>query len=395
VTLDTAAIQQALDDCKPAGGTVIFPPGTYLSEPLALHASHVVVELEPGATLLATTNQRAFMKKPGDWLRAKSSGDFVPFIRGEDLADVTFTGGGVIDGNGRVWWGEAEKARQEQPGYTLPRPNLIAIERTRNLTLAGITLQNSPKFHFVPTECEGVLVSNVTVLAPERAANTDAIDPSNCRDVLITHCVIDVGDDDVAVKSGKKVAGRAFGCENITVADCTILHGHGISIGSETVGGVRNVTVKNCTFANTENGLRIKSRPGRGGLVEQIFYHDITMSNVNPAITLTCAYANNSAGDAAQAVAPADDTAREAGKIPVYRNIRITNLTATCPDQAGIISGLPESCIANVVLNHVSISAMTGLVVRNARNFQTNQVSVVVKQGQPFDLKNAQVENLN
>ncbi len=144
--LDTAAIQKALDACGAAGGgTVRFSPGTYLSQPLVIRTK-TTVELAGGATLLASTNQADFMKVPGDWLKAKSGGEFVPFISGKDLADVTFTGSGVIDGNGSVWWGEAEKARRIKSGYTLPRPNLVVIERSKNLRMENITLQNSPKF---------------------------------------------------------------------------------------------------------------------------------------------------------------------------------------------------------------------------------------------------------
>src|SRR6185437_4386208 len=140
--------------------------------------------------------------------------------------DVTFTGSGVIDGGGAAWWGEAEKAREIKPGYTLPRPNLIGLEQSTNLRFENITLQNSPKFHLVPSDCENVVISNVTILAPEHAANTDAIDPSG-RHMLITKCRIDVGDDDIAIKAGKKVAGQ-FQSEDITVTDCTFLHGHGM-----------------------------------------------------------------------------------------------------------------------------------------------------------------------
>jgi len=392
-TFDTVAIQKALDACNNSGGTVEFSAGTYLSQPLTLRTK-TIFQLDAGATLEASTNQMDFMKTPGDWLKAKSSGDFIPFLGGKDLTDVTFTGGGVIDGNGSVWWGEAEQARQIKPGYTLPRPNLIVIERSKNVRLENLTLQNSPKFHFVPIDCEDVVISNVTVLAPERAANTDAIDPSNCKNVLITKCKIDVGDDNVAIKAGKKVAGREFACEDITVTDCTFLHGHGLSIGSETDGGVRNVTVRNCGFANTENGLRIKSQRGKGGLVENISYDGITMSNVNPAITLTCFYANNSAGDKTQSAA-ADEAMRGSKKIPAYRNIRIRNLTATCPKAAGIIVGLPENCISNVVLENVKITAAEGFQIRNAKGVQLKNVSVNVRQGGPFALDNAQVSGLD
>jgi polygalacturonase len=390
---DTAAIQSALDACTNSGGTVEFPPGTYLSKPLTLH-SETTVKLDAGATLQADTNQMDFMKTPGDWLQAKSSGDFIPFIGGKDLTDVTFTGGGVIDGGGEVWWPEAEKARQIKSGYTLPRPNLIVLERCKNVRVENITLQNSAKFHFVPVDCEDVVVSNVTILAPEGAANTDAIDPSGRR-MLFTKCHIDVGDDDIAIKAGKKIPGHDFESEDITVTDCTFLHGHGVSIGSETVGGVRNVTVQNCTFENTDNGLRIKSDVRRGGIVENISYSYITMSNVDPAITFTCYYANNSAGDAKQSSGAQTNSAPSAGeKIPIYRDIRVSNLTATCRKSGGVIIGLPESCISNVVFENVHISAPKGFEIRNAKGIQFKNSSVTVQQGPAFTGENAEVEGL-
>ncbi len=393
-TLDTAAIQKAFDACRDAdGGTVKFPPGVYLSQPLTV-GTKTTVDIEAGATLLATTNQSDFMKVPGDWLKTTSSSEFVPFIGGKKLADVTFTGGGVIDGNGSVWWGEAEKARRKVSGYTLPRPNLIVIEHCKNLRVENITLQNSPKFHLVPTDCEDVIISNVTILAPEGAANTDAIDPSMCKNVLITKCRIDVGDDNVAIKSGKKVPGREFACEDITVTDCTFLHGHGMSIGSETAGGVRNVTVKHCTFENTENGIRIKSDVKRGGLVENISYSDLVMSNVAPAITFTCYYMNNSAGDAGRGAAPASAAPVAGEKIPVYRDIRVTNLKATSLKSAGLILGLPENCISNVVFENVQISAATGLTIKNARGIQFKNSSVVVENGPACKVENAEVAGL-
>ncbi|MDR3460675.1 MAG: glycoside hydrolase family 28 protein [Verrucomicrobiae bacterium] len=390
-TFDTAAIQKALDACRESGGTVEFPAGTYLSQPLTLHAK-TTVQLDAGATLQASTNQMDFMKTPGDWLKAKGS-DFIPFISGKDLTDVTFTGTGTIDGAGAVWWPEAEKARQIKSGYTLPRPNLIVIERTRNLRVENITLQNSPKFHLVPADCEDVVVTNVTILAPERAANTDAIDPSGRR-MLITHCKIDVGDDNIAIKAGKKMPGHDFQSEDITVTDCTFLHGHGMSIGSETTGGVRNVAVKNCTFENTENGIRIKSDTRRGGIVENIFCDGISMKNVNPAITFTCTYQGNSAGDAKPASGARTNAAPPTGNIPVYRNIRISNLTATCPKAAGLIAGLPESCISNVVLENVQISAAKSFLISNAKGVQLKNVSVTVAGGDPLKLENAEVSGL-
>ena len=392
-SFDTTAIQKALDACDGTGGTVKFPPGIYLSQPLTLH-SRTTLDLVAGATLQAGTNQSDFMKVPGDWLKTKGSGEFIPLIGGKDLTDVTLTGSGVIDGGGSAWWDEAEKARQIKSGYTLPRPNLIVLERCQNVRLENLSLQNSPKFHFVPTDCDGVVISNVTILAPAHAANTDAIDPSG-RHMLITKCHIDVGDDNIAIKGGKKPADGGFESEDITITDCTFLHGHGLSIGSETAGGVRNVTVHDCTFLNTENGLRIKSDIRRGGLVENIRYRDITMSNVVPAITFTCYYQKNSAGDATHGTVSQSDTApAKALKIPVFRNIQVSNLTATCQKTAGLIYGLPDSCISNVVLENVKITAAKPFNITNAKGVQLKNVTVTVPKGEPFKLENAEVSGL-
>jgi polygalacturonase len=386
-TLDTEAVQKALTACaKAGGGTVRLPPGTYLCQPLTLGTRTTLV-LEEGAVLLASPDPKHFMKEPGDWLQAKSGSDFIPLLSGKDLTELTVTGKGTIDGNGGVWWEEAEKARQKVSGYTLPRPNLFTLQRCRNVKLSGITLRNSPKFHFVPTECEEVVVEGVTILAPPGSANTDGIDPSNCRNVTITRCLIDVGDDNIAIKSGKKVAGREFGCENIQVTDCTFKHGHGMSIGSETIGGVRNVRVQNCSFEDTDNGLRIKSRRGRGGVVQDIAYSDCTLKNCHPAISILCYYQDSTHGSF-----PKDDPAQPMTETtPVFRNITIRNVTASSTREAGAIAGLPESPVENVLLENVTLAGTEGLLIANARGVTLKNVKVTVQKGEPVILHRAQV----
>jgi len=391
---DTAAIQTALDASGQTNGTVHFSLGTYLSKPLTIRTK-TTLNLDQGAILQASPVQSDYLKGGGDWLKARSSGAFTPFIGGNDLEDVVIEGPGIIDGHGEVWWDEAEKARRKVSGYTLPRPNLIGLTRVTNLVVRDITLRNSPKFHLVPTECEGVVISNTTILAPEHAANTDAIDPSACKNVLITHCVIDVGDDNVAIKAGRKIAGREFASEDIVVRDCTFRHGHGLSIGSETGGGVRNVLVTHCTFENTENGLRIKSQQGKGGLVENIRYEHITMTNVDPAITLTSYYQNNSAKDVPGSQPPVDAPAPPPGKgTPVYRDIYVTDVTATCQRSAGVIMGLPTCCVSNVILENVTINSGGGLKIINARAIQLRHVTVTPLSGKAWLLDNAQVDGL-
>lgn len=384
-TDDTAALQKALDDCGKSGGTVKLPKGTYYSRPLTIKTKTTLM-IEEGATLLASTNHSDFMKVPGDWLKAKSGGDFVPFLSGKDLEDVTISGRGKIEGNGAVWWEAAEEARKKVSGFTLPRPNLIVLTRVKNLVVRDVTIQNSPKFHLVPTECDDVLITNVTILAPERAANTDAIDPSLCQRVTITKCLIDVGDDNVAVKSGKRADGREFAVAGLTIMDCTFKHGHGLSIGSETVGGVRDVFVKNCTFEETDNGIRIKSDRKRGGTVENFLCEDIKMKDVRGAITITSYYPR---------IPPTDEAQPVTETTPKYKNITIKNLIATSSKSAGVIVGLPESYIENVLLENVTIAAeQGGLEIRNAKGVTFKNVKVTAKKGEPYIVKDAEVQGI-
>lgn len=394
--LDTLAIQRTLDACAAAGGgAVTFPAGIYLSQPIVLHGNKMTVDLEAGAMLQATTNYADFMRSPGVWFTGNSNDDFIPFIRGTNLTDLTITGGGTIDGGGAAWWGEAETARERVPGYPLPRPNLVRLTGCQHLCVENVRLQNSPSGNLTLIECDGVVCSNVTIVNPAHSANTDGINPIDSANVLITKCTFDTGDDDVAIKAHQKAKGRKFSCDGITVTDCTFRHGHGMSIGSETAGGVRNVLVKDCTFENTENGLRVKSARGKGGLVEGILFEDITMTNVDPAITFTCYYTFNSAQDPVQKAVPDDDQMQPmTPRTPVFRDIRVRNVTATCQHGAGMIVGLPEKYITDVTFENVNISAVTGLKIERASGIKFKNCHVTVNEGPPFILKEAQVKGV-
>ncbi len=384
-TIDTGAIQLALDASGKAGGGVVrLKSGTYLSQPIYLR-DKTTLQLDAGAILLATD-------EPAHFDDPRKPQSRVAFVNGKDLSQVAITGGGTIDGAGERWWKPVvegkrlARAKGETFTETVRRPRLIILSSCRDVRIEGVTIQNSPTFHLVPSECENVIITNVTFRAPDAAPNTDAIDPSACKNVRIIGCTIDVGDDNIAIKSGRKVAGREFAVENVWVERCTFLHGHGMSIGSETAGGVWNLIVTNCTFNGTTSGIRIKSARGKGGLVENLVYTDITMTNVDYPIYLTSYYPKVPKEDAAQAVA-ADS--------PVYRNIVIRNVTAHSTKTAGMIVGLPELPIENVTLENVHVTAPAGLMFRNAHAIKLQNTTVTPTKGPPFILEaNAKVEGL-
>jgi polygalacturonase len=386
-TEDTRALQNALDACnRSGGGTVLLGAGTYLTGPLFL-SSDTTLELKAGATLVGTRVLEQY-HRPDKTFPATSSSAFYPLLSAKRATNVAIVGGGTIDGSGSAWWEAARIAKETNPtnsGYTLPRPRLIQFEDCKTVRMEGVTLVNSPSFHLVPKRCEDVVIEGLTITAPDEAPNTDGIDPSECINVHIANCVIDVGDDNIAIKSGNRAENREFACENITITDCVFKRGHGLSIGSETEGGVRNLLVERCRFEGTENGLRIKSKRGQGGQIEQLVYRDIEMVNVDPAITFTCYYPKIPSRDDAKPIT--DET-------PRYRHLTVSNLTATCPKEAGVIVGLPESPIKHLVLKNVKIEAATGLMLRNVKGVEVEGVELTVREGTPFIVEDAEVKDL-
>ena len=201
-------------------------------------------------------------------------------ISGENLDNVAITGRGTIDGRGQMWW---EMMRQLESSMKIIRPRLIRLVDCRNVLVEGVTLTNSPAWTLNPLACDNVSIRGLTVINPPDSPNTDGINPDSCRNVRISDCHIDVGDDCVTIKSGSEDQPRREyrACENIVVTNCTMMHGHGgVVIGSEMSGGVRNVAISNCTFVGTDRGIRIKSRRGRGGVVEDIRVSNIVMDRV-------------------------------------------------------------------------------------------------------------------
>jgi polygalacturonase len=286
-----------------------------------------------------------------------------------NIQNVTIKGKGIIDGNGAPWWA-AYTANN-----SISRPRLIYILYCTNLTLDGITLTNSPSFHFVPNQCKHVIVNNVKILAPSTSPNTDGIDPSDCDTVSITNCLIDNGDDDIAIKGGRINGLLSTGCSNITVSNCTFLHGHGLSVGSETDDGVSNLTVTNCSFTGTTNGIRLKSLSGLGGVMQQLQYSNITMTNVTNPIVIDLNYNGTSSY-------PSD--------IPSVNGFSINQLTVTGSANAGSLAGLSNSILQNITLSNITITAKTGLVLTNASGVAITNAVINVSSGKPIITTNVQ-----
>ena len=396
--MNTEAFRAAIGACaKAGGGRVIVPAGTFLTGPIEL-ASRTALVLEKGAVIQASDKFSDFgLPDPLPAVQSEidaSRKQLRPFISGVKLEDVAIIGEGIIDGAGANWWAMSDKAAERaitaaklakaaEPGEPakpdepapavkkplyVPRPHLIVLRDCARVLVKGVTLRNSPMFHLVPHHCREVLVEDVTIFSPADAPNTDGIDPANSRDVLIRRCTIDTGDDNIALKGGG-VGGEPT--ENVTVTDSIFLHGHGVSIGSETEAGVRNFLVQRCTFENTGTALRIKSDRTRGGVIENVTYRDITMKNVEAAITISLFYDDRKAALKPEAKAVTEAT-------PKVRDIHFLNITCEgTTKKAGEIFGLPESPATDITLENVRITGAAGpFTQQDTRNLRFLNVDV-------------------
>jgi polygalacturonase len=290
---DTARIQDAINACPSGSGVELRSNGArsgFIAAPLELK-SGVTLIVRAGAALFASRNPRDYDVRPRSCGLVDQSGRGCrPFIH-VGVHDAAIMGDGVIDGRGGAtlvgqevsWWDLAQQAKKNGGYQNVPR--IIVADQADNFVLYGITLRNSPNFHVLVSRTHGFTAWGVTIDAPRTARNTDGIDPSSSTDVSIVYSQIRAGDDNVAIKAG--AAGPA---SHITVAHNHFYFGHGMSIGSETNGGVSSIDVHDLTIDGSDNGLRIKSNRSRGGIVQDVSYQDVCIRGVKNPIVLDSFY---------------------------------------------------------------------------------------------------------
>jgi polygalacturonase len=366
-TKDTAPIQKAIDTCSASGGgTVHFAAGTYVSAPLDWK-SHVRLQLDDGATLLGSTDMADYPVK------ADASWHLVSLLHADHATDISLTGAGIVDGSGQPWW--TQQISDRKAGVKeKPRPMLFDLTHSQKILIEGVTIRNSPQYNIMAVLCDGLTVRNVKILNPGRTApNTDGIDPISTSHVLIEHDLIDTGDDNIAIKSGLVERGDPdVPSAHITVRDCDLRNGHGLSIGSETAGGVQDVSVEKVTFQGTRQGIRIKSARGRGNDIGNFHFRDVTMTDVEVPIQITMYYTGGMKGDTAQPITP---------HTPRFHDITIENVTATGAKRAAEIYGLPESPIRKLVFRNVHLSGESGADMQYAQ-IQATDFTVTAAQGE-------------
>lgn len=346
----TSSFAKAVEDVEAQGGGTLFvPAGVYRTRSIELK-SNMTLYLDAGAEL-------SFLDKIEDY--ELLSGNFEgitramykPLVYMKDAKNVTIKGNGIINGNGRAWWERIWDKTLEEA-----RPCLVYFEHCENVKIQDVTLTNSPVWTVHPLFSTNVVVSGVTIKNPADSPNTDGINPDSCRNVRISDCIIDVGDDCIAIKSGVEDSLVKEVCENITITNCVMVHGHGgIVIGSEASGGVRNVVVSNCVFQDTDRGIRLKTRRRRGGAMEKLTFSNIIMDRVMCPFVFNMYYFCGKLGKepwvSDRNPAPVDEGT------PAIRDININNITViNATSCAGVFCGLPERSVENVTISNCSIT---------------------------------------
>lgn len=366
---DTLFIQAAIMAC-PRDSRVRIPKGVYRIASLFLK-SHIRIELEEGAVLSAFTDRKRFPVFPGMVESWDEKGEynlgtwegnplpmFSGIITGVEAEDVIIYGRGMIEGNASKeednWWYQPKVMR------TAFRPRMIFLNRCSNITVQGITVRNSPSWNIHPYFSEHLRFIDLTVLNPADSPNTDGLDPESCRDVEIAGVYFSLGDDCIAVKSGKIYMGAKYKTpsEDIRIYQCCMRDGHGsITIGSEMAGGVKNLTVKDCLFLHTDRGLRIKTRRGRGkdAVIDGIVFENIRMDHVMTPFVINSFYFCDPDGHTeyvrTKKALPADERTPDIRTL-TFRDIEASN----CHVAAAFFYGLPEKKIEKIELKNIHVT---------------------------------------
>jgi len=299
--LDTLRLQQAIDSCAPGKAVELRAAGNrnaFLSGPLELRHG-ITLLVDRGATLYGSRDPREYDVYPGvcGTVTTEARRACKPLIHVGDT-DSAVMGDGVIDGRGGAkllhasvsWWDLAQEAKVKNAYQNVPR--IIVADRADNIILYRITLKNSPNFHVIVNRTNGFTAWGVKIDSPKTARNTDGIDPSSSTNVSILHSYIHAGDDNVAIKAGSN--GPAT---HMTIADNHFYTGHGMSIGSETNGGVEAIEVRDLTIDGADNGIRIKSNSTRGGTVRNVTYSNVCIRNVKEPLVFDPFYSTERGTD--------------------------------------------------------------------------------------------------
>ncbi|MCC4399993.1 glycoside hydrolase family 28 protein [Limosilactobacillus reuteri] len=347
---DKKYIQKAIDRLKAnGGGHLILAGGTFYTGPLQL-CSNLHFTIESDSRLIFSNIRQDYPVITSRW-EGRETSIYQACLFGDHIENVILDGTGTVDGNGLSWWDEFRKKNKH---VDHARPYLLSIEHSQHIKVYNLKFINSPSWTLHPFDCNDFVIDNIFVKNPADSPNTDGIDPESCQNIRIINSLFDVGDDCIAIKAGTEDAIKKIPCENIVISNCNMLHGHGgVVFGSEMSGNIRNVAISNCTFTDTDRGIRFKTRRGRGGTIENITISNITMNNVLCPIIMNLYYFCGKKGK--EKIVWDKNPYPVSSSTPAIKHVRISQLSVmhirSC---AGLIYGLPEMPIEDINITNSS-----------------------------------------
>lgn len=418
---DTIFIQAAIN-CCPKDSRVYLPKGVYRTSALFLK-SDITIDIDDEAVISAFTDREKFPILPGliDSYDEKSEYNlgtwegnplemFASILTGINVSNVVITGGGTLDGNASYdnWW---EGEGREKKGGAF-RPRMIFLNHCENITVHGITVQNSPAWNLHPYFSNHTRWIDMKVLNPKISPNTDGMDPESVDGLEAIGMYFSLGDDCIAVKSGKYYMGNKYKVpsQNLEIRHCFMRHGHGsVTLGSEIGAGVKHLKCHHCIFEDTDRGLRVKTRRGRGqdSIIEDISFENIKMDGVLTPFVVNSYYWCCDPDGKTEYVSskeplPVDE------RTPKIRQLSFRNIEAhNCHVAASFIYGLPESKIEEISFENVTIDfakeptpeypammadiepcTKKGIYINNCRKLTMKNVTVSGAEGKPVEIVN-------
>ncbi|HEY3756146.1 MAG TPA: glycoside hydrolase family 28 protein [Opitutaceae bacterium] len=402
-TMNTAAFAKTVDACAQAnGGIILVPAGHYLTGSVQLK-SNMTLRLDPGSELLYSGNPSDSPVVASRW-EDTSAYIHAPLVYAADAVNVAVVGRGTLNGQGWNWWWRSGKRERgkfgavqaahdawlklydrieagEKPAaseFALAddylRPPLVLLNGCKNVLIEGVTLRESPMWMLHPLYCEDVVIRGVRF--DSTGPNGDGVDIDSSRDVRISDCFFNTGDDCIVIKSGRDADGRRINrpTEHVSITNCVMYKGHGaIAIGSETSGGIRDVVADNIVSRGTDYGIRIKSQRGRGNIIENLRFSNFVIDEprVN-AIEITALYMHQ----------PEEPLSV---RTPIFRNLAFSNFTIVNAAQVANIRGLPEKAFEQIRFTDLTATGKKGMICDHTDDLELHQVRIGATVGSAFN----------
>lgn len=418
ISNDTSFIQACIE-CCPKNGRVFIPKGEYITGPIFLK-SDITIELDENARLIGDIDRTHYPILPGMTMLSDESDDynlgswegnpldcFASIITGVNVSNVNIIGKGIIDGNANNadWWKDVKTKRIAWRGRG------VFLNNCENITFEGVTVTNTPSWNLHPYFSKNIKFIDMNLISPKNSPNTDGCDPESCNGVDILGVYFSVGDDCIAIKSGKIYMGRTYKkpSENFNIRNCAMNFGHGsVVLGSEMSGGIKNINVTQCLFNQTDRGLRIKTRRGRGkdAIIDGITFENIEMQDVLTPLVINMFYHCDPDGHteyvSSKKSLPVDERTPFLGRFR-FKDIVCNNVNIA----AGTFYGLPERKIEEIIVENVKFNyaetpqegipaMMEDILPMKGKGLIFNNVGRVIMKNVSFNgLKDKEVEEIN